>query len=1017
MKPLKLTMCAFGSYASEEVLDFTELGENGLYLITGETGSGKTTIFDAISYALFGRASGSARNSYKMLRSDYAEGRTKTYVELTFSSGGSVYTIRRDIIPHIARKTEEVTYTDSVSLTLPDGTVIDRSRDVDAKILEVVGLDRDQFAQIVMIAQNDFLRFLRSGTDDRVKILRHIFGTGSLKFFQESLKTKAREKDEERKAVLRDFDKHEVDPYKRDEQFAEWEQQIKADESTLEETDGKLKSNDELAKGLAAQIAVAEGIIKVFADLASQHKALEEHTSKQEEISAVRQQKERGEIALRKVKAFAEKAEQADMALASAYADFEKAKTAEKEAARILEESKKTLAELPPIDAAQEAFDKLLALWERTEAKLKDLTEIKGDYDSIIEKQSKLNVLNTELAEIDKAIHALPSVAETQSTFDKLKSEHTALIEKQTALNKLQGDFIAVSMKRSQLTNEQTEFETLTEQYKTAKAKYDELYELFLRGQAGVLSATLETGKPCPVCGSTEHPAPAVSPDEDISESRLKKLDTEAEKAKSKLDDKTTTCATLRAEIVTLTERLLNDASKWFTDVTFETIGAVLANSIGQVSKSVLEMTAKKDVDEKSLSELILQTETFARRKEAIAPQSITLKAEVATQTTRFLKDFCEFSPNSVWDMAGADLEKLLAETKSNSTELTEKKTIDETALANLKRNFDTATKALAESESKLVSSRTLVDERESRVKEQETLAASAKTSYQDALTANDFTDAESYTAALITEEELFVLSKTIADHEENGKTLRREIARLESETSEKSEPNLEKLNAEAAEIKEKTDKLRAERDETKSRLDSTIRILKELKKSATALVRIEKEYAAFKGLADTANGKLDFETYAQMAYFERVLHSANLRLKVMSQNRYVLLRREESGDGRKRTGLEIEVADSYTGRSRSANSLSGGESFMASLSLALGLSDVVQQTAGGIHLDAMFIDEGFGSLDAEVLELSVRTLSDMAGGNRIVGIISHVAELRERIDKQVRVDKTTSGSRVSLVI
>lgn len=162
MKPLKLKMCAFGSYAREETLDFSELGANGLYLITGETGSGKTTIFDAISYALFGKASGNARSGYKMLRSDYAEGRIKTFVELDFSSGGNLYKIRREITPHFSRKTEEVSYTDSVSLTLPDRTVIDRSRDVDAKITEVVGLDRDQFAQIVMIAQNDFFVFSKA---------------------------------------------------------------------------------------------------------------------------------------------------------------------------------------------------------------------------------------------------------------------------------------------------------------------------------------------------------------------------------------------------------------------------------------------------------------------------------------------------------------------------------------------------------------------------------------------------------------------------------------------------------------------------------------------------------------------------------------------------------------------------------------------------------------------------------------------------------------------------------------
>ncbi|MDR3296281.1 MAG: SMC family ATPase [Clostridiales Family XIII bacterium] len=885
MKPLKLTMCAFGSYAGEEILDFTELGFNsngdvpnsgGLYLITGETGSGKTTIFDAISYALFGKASGSARNDYKMLRSDYAERNAKTYVELAFSSGGNIYTIRRDIIPHIARKTEEITYTDGVSLTLPDGTVIDRGSDVGAKILEVIGLDREQFAQIVMIAQNDFLRFLQSGTDDRVKILRRIFGTDSLKSFQESLKAKAREKDEERNAVLREFGKYEVDPYKRDERFAEWENQIKADEAAVKDADKTLTANEEASKSLAAQAAVAEGIAKAFASLVAQRKALGEHDAKRDEMNVAGERKDRGETALRKVRPFAEKADEAAKTLASASGDLETAKKAESDAELTLAASKKTLAGLPPADASQDAFDKLCALWEQNEAKLKKLAEIKRDYGGVAEKQ-------TELAK------------------------------------------------------EQSAFEMLTEQYKIAKTEHDGLYELFLRGQAGILSATLEHGTPCPVCGSVEHPAPAGAPDGDVSEGKLKKLAADADKSKGKLDGKANACA--------------------------------------------------------------------------------SLKADISTLTSRFLEDFHEFSPDSGFETAGADLDALLLGTKARSEELTVKKNAGETALAKLKNDFDLATKQLAASELKLASAHTLAGERDNRAKEQKTIADAAKAAYQEALAENGFDDAGSYAASLVSEEDLAALTKMLADYEDSGKTLRREIARLESETADKAEPDLASLKAKATELKENTDRLRAGREETKSRLDNTARILKELRKSAASLVKTEKEYAALKGLSETANGKLDFETYAQMAYFERVLRSANLRLKVMSQKRYVLVRQEESGDGRKRTGLEIEVADSYTGRSRSANSLSGGESFMASLSLALGLSDVVQQTAGGVRLDAMFIDEGFGFLDAEVLELSVRTLSDMAGGSRIVGIISHVAELRERIDKQVRIEKTPSGSKISLVV
>lgn len=1016
MKPLKLTMCAFGSYAGEEILDFAELGENGLYLITGETGSGKTTIFDAISYALFGKASGSARNNYKMLRSDYAEKRVKTYAELDFTSGGSRYTIRREIIPHIARMTEEVSYTDSVSLALPDGTVLDRSKDVDMKILDVVGLDRDQFSQIVMIAQNDFLRFLQSGTDDRVKILRRIFGTGALKFFQENLKTRARDKDDERKAVLRDFEKYEVDPYRRDERFAEWEQRIKDDEDSIKQSDLKLGEYDKAKETLAGQIAVAEGLSKSFSDLAAQRQALEAHNAKRSEMTAVSEQKQRGEIALRKVKPFADKAKESEKAYQSASADLVKAKSAENEAILAFEAAEKKLSELTPIEAAQAAFDQLRQEWDQAVNKLKKLTAIKDDYDSIAQKQAKLDTLKAELTELEKLIASLLPPAEARAAFDKLNQELAALTDKQTALTGLKSNFDAITEKQGKLSDAQSEFETLTADYKTAKTQYDELYERFLRGQAGVLAETLKSGEPCPVCGSTEHPAPAAIPDEDISESKLKKLNTESDNAKGRLDAKTADCSALRAEMETLIKRFEGDASKWLAASSFEAAGTLLVDAIGEVGQTISEMTTQRADDEKALADLAAKMESAAKRKEEIAPQCTALSAEIDTLKNRFLKDFKEYAPDAVWDTAGEELSSLLTDTQTAADELTAKKNTDEARLTELKKNREDAAKAHSDSETALSSARTLVGERENREQEQRALRDTANRAYQEALTANGFSDETGYAAALITEEELVTMTKRLLDYEENEKQINRDITRLESETAGKAQPDLDKLSAEAAEIKEAAGTLRSVREETKSRLDNTSRILKELRKSAATLVRIEKEYAALKGLSDTANGKLDFETYAQMAYFGRVLRAANLRLKLMSQNRYTLLRKEESGDRRFKTGLELEVLDVYTGKARSANSLSGGESFMASLSLALGLSDVVQQSAGGIHLDAMFIDEGFGSLDAEVMELAVRTLTEMAGTNRIVGIISHVAELRERIEKQIRVEKTPSGSRISIV-
>ena len=591
-----------------------------------------------------------------------------------------------------------------------------------------------------------------------------------------------------------------------------------------------------------------------------------------------------------------------------------------------------------------------------------------------------------------------------------------ALTDKQTALTGLKSDFDAITEKQGKLSDAQAEFETLTTNYKAAKTQYDELYEQFLRGQAGVLAATLKNGEPCPVCGSTEHPMPATAPDDDVSESKLKKLNTESDKAKEKLDAKTADCSALRAEIKTLIKRFEGDASMCLSATSFETAGTLLVDKIGEVRQSSSEMATRRANDEKALSDLAIQTENAAKRKEEMAPQCTSFSVEIDTKKNRFLKDFNEYVPDVAWSTVGDELFSLLAETKTAVAELTTKKNSDETQLAELKKNREAAAKAHSDSETALSSARTLAGEREKREQEQQTLRDTADLAYRDALTANEFPDEIEYVAALITEEELTAIMKRLSDYEENGKQINRDITRLESETAGKEQPDLDKLNAEATGIKEAEGLLRSVREEARLRLDNTSRIMKELRKSAEALVKIEKEYAALKGLSDTASGKLDFETYAQMAYFARVLRAANLRLKLMSQNRYTLLRKEESGDRRFKTGLELEVLDVYTGKARSANSLSGGESFMASLSLALGLSDVVQQSAGGIHLDAMFIDEGFGSLDAEVLELAISTLSEMAGTNRIVGIISHVAELRERIEKQIRVEKTPDGSRISIV-
>lgn len=1158
MKPLKLNMNAFGSYADETILDFSQLGGNGLYLITGETGSGKTTIFDAISYALFGKASGNARSNYRMLRSDYAEGRTKTFVELDFLSGGDIYKIRREIIPHFARKTEEVSYTDNVSLVLPDGTMLDRGREIDAKILEIVGLDRDQFAQIVMIAQNDFLRFLQSGTDERVKILRRIFNTGTLKHFQESLKVRTKAKEDERKAIVRDFEKYGVDHNNAGQQFAQWEQDIAAGREAILCDDQKLHETDKAKEEFAAKIAVAEGLCKIFEELTLHGLALKEHNAKMDEMRALAQRKVRGEIALHKVKPLADKYTEAEAAYTKAHTDFEASKSDVEAAALALQQTEKLIAGLPPLESEQTAFDILKQEWQESCAKLSELTELNNNEKTISEKQTLLDTAKANLAETEAFIQSLPPIDITKEALDKLvrvleqeneklrtltvlQDEHQIIMVKQQVLSVLQEEFDAlhetinglppldearrqfekisgdaeetaekldllialqsakriIAGKQELLVIEQAELMRLNSAYSHAKDKYEALHEKFILEQAGLLAVTLREGAPCPVCGSMDHPAPAQEPCEEISSDKLKKLFADSDTAKDMVSRKSSECAALISEIDLLTTQFNTAIAAHIPSGNYENASELFTKEIAETKERAHELAEKKREGELFLNNLVVQIEAAAKRQTELSPKCAALLSEVitrkdklvkelalflpevlwedveaelsgllentqtaveemtikkraddaafaqlkenweisiskqkkwqatcveltsavATLTDRFLKDLAKHVPGAVWGNARAELFALLLQTQNKTADLSAKKDADEVSLAELKVQWDSAEKNKADCSTDFAQVSARIEEREKHEQNCRRQWEEAQNLFAFALSTNDFQDETTYASAIISEDMLAEMTKQLAGYDESGRRIRQDIDRLEKDTRDKEKPDLEKLKEDFEVLRSTSDALRSERDEKKLRLDNRQRILNELRQSNASLSRIEREYAAIRSLSDVANGRFDFETYAQMAYFERVLRAANSRLKVMSQNRYILLRKEEGDDGRKRMGLDIEVADSYTGKSRSANSLSGGESFMASLSLALGLSDVVQQSAGGIHLDAMFIDEGFGSLDAEVLELSVRTLSNMADGNRIIGIISHVAELCERIDKQVCVEKTHSGSRIRLIV
>ncbi|GBU21257.1 exonuclease SbcC [Fibrobacteres bacterium R8-0-B4] len=865
MKPIKLTMSAFGSYAGAETLDFAKLGASGLYLITGETGSGKTTIFDAISFALFGKASGEGRGDrYQALRSDFADAGAKSFVELDFASGGGVYKIRREI-----KKSAQ-----EVLLSLPDGTNLNGVREVSEKIAAVVGLDRDQFAQIVMIAQNDFLRFLQSGTDKRVEILRRIFNTAPLKSFQERLKSHAKNLKDEYDMICRDFERHGVeDPYKRGEQFAALEAQIEADSAELAKYDGLLAEYGVRKAAVDKESGAAEELSKKFSDLDKNKAALASHSANADEMRRLAERRERGETVLRKVKPAADKAAEAFKRYKDAQTARADAKNKEEEARLESEAAKKELAGLSPIDEVRENADKITHDWKTA-----------------------------------------------SDEFEKLK--------------KLRTDSDIIDKTRQRLETRQAEFEELSVEFKRIDDDYKQSNDSFLRNQAGIIAAELTDGEPCPVCGSTEHPAPAKMTDGGVTEAVLNEKKDAADKAQDARTRKSGECQKLKGELDALENGFINGLSAIITAVNKDNACGLLTEAFTRSQKSVGKLSIDKQNAEKELSELAIRKEKAAARN---------IDAE---------------------------------------------------------RSYESAC--------------TLSKEREAKENEAKALCDQASACYRNALDANGIKDKTEYAAALVTEEALSDMAKQLADYEKIDTQLKHDINRLTEETSGREKPDMEKLKADNSKITDAINELNKARDEVRIRNEKTKQTLSELRRCEKEFIKTDKEYADAKQLSNIANGRLDFETYAQTAYFDRVLRAANLRLGLMSQSRYALLRKTEGGDMRKSTGLDLEVSDAYTGKRRGANTLSGGESFMASLSLALGLSDVVQQSAGGVRLDAMFIDEGFGTLDTDVLELAVSTLSNMANSGRIIGIISHVAELRERIEKQVRVEKTMRGSRIS---
>lgn len=908
MRPVNLIISAFGPYAEEISVDMDRLGKKGIYLITGDTGSGKTTIFDAITYALYGQASGNAREA-GMLRSKYASPDTETFVELAFEYAEKIYTVRRN--PEYLRPSKRgegfTRQKADAWLRYPNGKVLTKTRDVTVAIEGILGIDGYQFTRIAMIAQGEFLRLLFAKTEERKEIFRRIFKTRPYEALQNRLKAAYSQLEKQRQET--------------EQSIRQYMKDILYREDCKEE-----------------QEKPTEEEIPAFLEVMIEQDRLN-YEKRQQDAERIRQEMEE----VGRIIGKAEAGEKAEKELQKARVELEKERKNRvrrqeelKKAGKKLTEKEK-LGELAAKNKAHLSdYDELEQLKNQLENREKKRKEEQQEA-----KKAKTYVTETNL-EIEIHKKELEALKDIELQRERLIQNIQKQEERQQNLKSLEQQLREWEQTKEVLAHAVGEYKKASQKANNLQAVYNEQNRAFLNGQAGLLAEDLKDGEPCPVCGSSIHPSPAVAAggapaghQVDAAKAAWEKAGDAQRKASAKAGE-------LKGREENQKKELLNAAEKLFNEKELEA---------GQI-KEVLAKAAKGE------------SERFE--------QLLKEHAEICEKTER-KKELEQKVPH---------MEAKLEQTKKLVSEIEKELALLDESIDNNRKEQEKYAKLLRFGSKK---------EAQKDIERLEAEKSEIERNYKQA-------------------------EKALSLCREKESALAGSICALQQQAEEGGKADLQQELEKQKALKNQSDSISKELRKISSRLDHNENALKKLEKQVVQLEKIGKEWAQVKALSDTANGnlagkeKIMMETYVQMTYFDRILARANTRFMIMSGGQYELKRSIQAENFRSQSGLDLDVIDHYNGTERSVKTLSGGEAFKASLSLALGLSDEIQSSAGGIRLDTMFVDEGFGSLDEESLQQAIAALAKLTEGNRLVGIISHVAELKEKIDCKIVIKKQKSG-------
>lgn len=934
MRPIELKMSAFGPFAGLTTLRLDALGTDGLYLITGDTGAGKTTIFDAIIYALYGEASGNIRTT-DMLRSKYANADTATFVELTFVFKDKTYIVRRN--PEYLRpsKRGEGKFTKEsakAQLTMPDKEVITGLVSVNNKIIEIIGLNKNQFSQIAMLPQGEFMRLLLADTRQRIEIFREIFDTEPYLLLQDRIKKDANEL----YRLVSDYKKS----------MAQYVADVYCDENS-EYNQALINIKNDSQMSIKEILDIIDKIIaqdKLCADeydkaIISIDKEIDQLNSKLTIAIQTERIKDDYKSALTQLNKLTEEYEN----VYSIYkAECEK-DSERNELSLNIEKSSEKLESYELLEKYKKDYGK----------KLDKINNITQDI------HEDTNSLNECIKQIDNCKKEAEILKNTELEIEKLNSKISDIIKKKEAVEYLKDVFERKIKAVSQADEAKDRYMSAFAAYEEANNRYLKMEKAFFNEQAGIMAAALAEGEPCPVCGSVTHPVPAVAGDDAPTEMQLKKY-------KIYVEDKSKECSELSSQSGILSGQA-------------ESMNNMFCGSIVNFNTQWKEALDNSSDDETIRVDIIQLLADLGK----ILDEAMLEKKNADENISKY---------NNLIKML-SDYEKKIEQFKDKINKSKNELAILSTQNENMQKQISQLEKELGNKD--IMQAKKLINDMKLKKVQLDKAYEAAKKQYDE------------YTI--------------------NIKTLKNRISDLQkqiSHTDKQKTPDIDipMYEKQLEDMKKDRLKLREKENIVDIRIANNEKIYKSIERVNEKSEKSEKHYSWLRTLSDTVNGSLSgksrikLETYVQMSFFDRIIMRANTRFMRLTDGQYELKRSDSKDNYKNQTGLELDIIDHYNGTIRSVKSLSGGEAFEASLSMALGMSDEIQSRSGGIQIDTMFIDEGFGSLDDESLSQAVKVLNSLSSSDRLIGIISHVSVLKDRIDKQIVVSKGKTGGSSAVI-